>query len=217
MCAGASSSTGQAEPAQAGCSSFSVPGSYALAHRIITGWLSSRQQGLGCRWREVPVSQPGCCCAWHKMLGPARLHLSVLLGSLRVHGTPVGTCAQDRRPCCVGAQDVAGVEVDEDGTFKYMLLRLQCSSGSPGRNRLLVRGSTRAGYHRDVLARCRELDAHDGSQVRCAAHMHAATHRALCTLPAGPSVAPAAPPCRRGRGVVHWGLEHRAQQPETPQ
>ena len=78
--------------------------------------------------------------------------------------------------CHADVQDVAEVEVDEIGTFKYMLLRLRCPSGDPGRSRLLVRGSGRAGYHREVLARCQELDAHDGCQVGCAVHarMHSA-------------------------------------------
>ena len=54
--AGASSSTGQTEPAQPGCGAFSVPGSYALAHRIIAGWLGGRRRQLPSgSWREVPI------------------------------------------------------------------------------------------------------------------------------------------------------------------
>jgi hypothetical protein len=65
-------------------------------------------------------------------------------------------------------QEVAEVEVDEGGTFKYMLLRLQCADfpANPARSRLLLRGRRGAGYHRELLAACAELDARDGSQAR---------------------------------------------------
>lgn len=58
--------------------------------------------------------------------------------------------------------------MDEDGTFKYVLLRLQLRA-DPSRSRLLVRGNARAGYHRDVLALSQELDADADCQV-CLAH-----------------------------------------------
>ena len=61
-------------------------------------------------------------------------------------------------------QDVAEVDVDEDGTFKYVLLRLQ-SKGDPSLSRLLVRGNACAGYHRDVLELSRELDGDADCQV----------------------------------------------------
>jgi hypothetical protein len=56
------------EAPQPGGSSFSVPGSYALAHHIITGWLSQQQQqqqqGGAPSWREVPL-KPAPCRLFH--------------------------------------------------------------------------------------------------------------------------------------------------------
>ncbi len=61
-------------------------------------------------------------------------------------------------------QDVKEVDVDESGTYKYVLLRLQSKSNSM--SRLLVRGNKQAGYHQDILELAQEVDADDDSQVR---------------------------------------------------
>lgn len=55
------------------------------------------------------------------------------------------------------------MEIDEDGTYKYVLLRLESNSSS--RSRLLVRGKCRAAYHKDVLELAEALDADEDSQV----------------------------------------------------
>lgn len=60
-------------------------------------------------------------------------------------------------------QDVREVDIDEHGTYKYVLLRLE--SKNSGESRLLVRGNCRAGYHKDVLELADELDADKDSQV----------------------------------------------------
>ena len=76
----------------------------------------------------------------------------------------VTSCCVCRAPSLHAMQDVAEVEIDGDGTFKYVLLRLQ-SRGDASLSRLLVRGNARAGYHRDVLERSQELDADADCQV----------------------------------------------------
>ncbi|KAK9904943.1 hypothetical protein WJX75_006102 [Coccomyxa subellipsoidea] len=93
--------------------SFSIPGSYALAHRLIHTFMSLEQPAEG----------------------DARLW----------------------------RQDVREVDIDERGTYKYVLLRLTSKSSS--QSRLLVRGNGRAGYHKNVLDLAQEIDADDDSQV----------------------------------------------------
>ena len=55
-------------------------------------------------------------------------------------------------------------KIDENGTYKYVLLRLQ-SMESSGSSRLLVRGSQQAGYHRDVVHMAQEACAGGEGQV----------------------------------------------------
>lgn len=64
-------------------------------------------------------------------------------------------------------QDVREVDIDEHGTYKYVLLRLESKDSSE--SRLLVRGNCRAGYHKDVLELANEMDADSTSQVRSCA------------------------------------------------
>ncbi len=64
----------------------------------------------------------------------------------------------------MGSQDVREVDIDEHGTYKYVLLRLESKNSSE--SRLLVRGNCRAGYHKDVLELAEEVDADSESQVR---------------------------------------------------
>lgn len=60
------------------------------------------------------------------------------------------------------------MSIDEGGTYKYVLLRMQ-SPESSDCSRLLVRGSQQAGYHRDVVHSAEE-EVHGGekAQVRFA-------------------------------------------------
>lgn len=53
-----------------------------------------------------------------------------------------------RAACCL--QEVENVEIDQGGTYKYVLLRLQ-SRQNQECSKLLVRGSQTAGYHRDIM------------------------------------------------------------------
>ncbi len=61
-------------------------------------------------------------------------------------------------------QVVNCVEIDQDGTYKYVLLRLE-SLQSKEQSQLLVRGSQRAGYHRDIVRLEQELLANDDCKV----------------------------------------------------
>jgi hypothetical protein len=67
---------------------------------------------------------------------------------------------------CICRQDVQEVDIDEDGTFKYMLLRLVSKGAAQPKSRLLVRGSCRAAYHRDVLELALEVETDSECTVR---------------------------------------------------
>ena len=56
------------------------------------------------------------------------------------------------------------VEIDRNGTYKYVLLRLQ-STESTASSRLLVRGTQQAGYHRDVVQMAQQACAGGEGQV----------------------------------------------------
>lgn len=73
--------------------------------------------------------------------------------------------ADSKRAKSSSMQDVQEVEIDEDGTFKYVLLRLESTAAGERHSRLLVRGSRRAAYHRDILEQAKESDADADSQV----------------------------------------------------
>ncbi|CAL8464400.1 g3935 [Coccomyxa elongata] len=112
--AGRDDSELQKDTASTASVDFSIPGSYALAHRLIHSFMSSQQQpgeGNSSFWK----------------------------------------------------QDVREVDIDEHGTYKYVLLRLESKDSSE--SRLLVRGNCRAGYHKDVLELANELDADSTSQL----------------------------------------------------
>ena len=62
------------------------------------------------------------------------------------------------------AQEVESVNIDQGGTYKYVLLRLQ-SSQSKEHSQLLVRGSRNAGYHRDIVHSEQQLLENDDRKV----------------------------------------------------
>lgn len=79
----------------------------------------------------------------------------------------VPACTQARmhlRCALKVAQEVESVKIDQGGTYKYVLLRLQ-SLQSNEHSQLLVRGSRKAGYHRDIVHSEQQLLANDDYKV----------------------------------------------------
>lgn len=56
------------------------------------------------------------------------------------------------------------MDIDQSGTYKYVLLRLQ-SRESKDRSKLLVRGGHIAGYHRDIVQSEQQLHASNEVEV----------------------------------------------------
>ena len=61
-------------------------------------------------------------------------------------------------------QEVESVDIDQSGTYKYVLLRLQ-SRECKDRSKLLVRGRRSAGYHRDIVQAEQQVHASDEFEV----------------------------------------------------
>ena len=61
-------------------------------------------------------------------------------------------------------QEVQSVEIDQSGTYKYVLVRVQ-SRQSRHCSKLLVRGRQTAGYHRDIVQAEQRLLANEQVEV----------------------------------------------------
>lgn len=85
--------------------------------------------------------------------------------TLLASDVPACTQARVHLRCALNvAQEMESVEIDQGGTYKYVLLRLQ-SLQSKEHSQLLVRGSRKAGYHRDIVHSEQHLLANDDCKV----------------------------------------------------
>lgn len=106
---------------------FRIPGKYALANRIITDWL------LGAAAPKFPSS------------------------SKKINNSSSSSGASSSFDELSSSSSWSGAALPsakiDEGTFKYVLLRVSAPGGSP--SKLLVRGDTRAAYHNHVFTACK--------------------------------------------------------------
>ena len=48
---------------------------------------------------------------------------------------------------------LAEVEIDREGKFKYILVKIWLANGNEGEGKLIVRGTSEAEFHPDIMAK----------------------------------------------------------------